>query len=103
MRSGRTSSRIPVVPNRRRDRVSNQYDGPRRKRAVTEEDSTDTHVEPILDEHLARPKVEPRVELVDDTLVPDDRKQPARYRSAGDGGEDGESKQCRGVDEGGLA
>lgn len=62
-----------------------------------------THVEPLVDEHFTSPIIEPRVELVDDTLVPDDGEQPASDRSCRDDGEDGEPQEGRGVYQGSLA
>lgn len=65
--------------------------------------STSTHVEPLVDEDLTSSIIEPRVELVDDTLVPDDGEQPASDRSCRDDSEDGEPQESRGVYQGGLA
>jgi hypothetical protein len=65
--------------------------------------STSTHVEPLVDEDLTSSIIEPRVELVDDTLVPDDGEQPASDRSCRDDSEDGEPQEGRGVYQGGLA
>jgi hypothetical protein len=62
-----------------------------------------THIETLIHEHLGSSKVEPWIKLVNDTLMPNDSKQPTRDGSGRYNGQDRKSQQCRGVDKRRLA
>jgi len=64
---------------------------------------TVTHIKTLVYEHLGSSKVEPRVKLVDDTLMPNDGKQSTGDSGGRYDGQDRKPQECRCIDKRCLA